>query len=120
MATITDLTFQQLNTALGANVFMLDAPNNDITLSLSALTGDNFSALTNTGVAEVVHKLITGCQQAQETANSAEGVLPEEQLQSFPPSTTGAFNPTTLQVPVRHSIEFSLNVDPNNIRGVNA
>lgn len=119
MAAITDLTFEQLNEELGASVFVLDAPNEDIKLSLSALTGDDFSALTNTGVTEVMHKLITACQNAQATVNSGEGVLPEEQLRSFPPATTGAFNPITLQIPIRHSLEVSLNVDPNNVRGVN-
>jgi hypothetical protein len=119
MAAITDLTFAQLNTELGVTAFSLDAPNNDILLSLKALTGDNFTALTNNGVTEVMHKLITGCQEAQATVNSADGIDADEQLRSFPPSTTGAFNPTNLQIPVRHTVEVSLNVDPNNVRGVN-
>lgn len=117
MAAVTDLTFAQMNTALGVAAFVLDAPNDDIKLSLKALTGDEFTSLTNDGVTEVVYKIVKGCQQAQITVNT--GVDADEQLRSFPPATTGAFNPTTLRVPVRSSIEVALNVDPNNISGVN-
>jgi hypothetical protein len=119
MAAITDLTFQQLNTALGVNAFALDAPNNDIKLSLNTLTGDNFAALTEEGVTEVIYKLVKGCQQAQITVNSANGVDEDEQLRSFPAPTTGTFNSTTLQIPVRSTIEVALNVDPDLVTGVN-
>jgi hypothetical protein len=119
MANITNLTPEQLNTELGVNAFSFDDPTDDILLSLKTLTGDTYTGLTNLCITEVIHKLITACQEAQVTVNSANGVDTEEQLRSFPPSTTGAFDPTTLKIPIRHSIEVSLSVDPNNVIGVN-
>jgi len=55
MAAKTDLTFDELNTALGATVFT--SAGSDITLSVSALTGDTYAALTDEGVSRCSIKL---------------------------------------------------------------
>lgn len=119
MAAITDLTFTQVNTAHGTNIFSYDAGTSDILLSVKALTGNTYTALTNEGITELFHKLLLDCQEAQVTANSASGVLESERLLSFPQRTTGSFNPDTLQVPIRHVVEVALNVDPDLVSGVN-
>ncbi len=80
MAAKTDLTFEELNTALGATVFSLSG--SDIVMSVSALTGDTYAALTDEGVIEALYKLRSACGTAQDTAN--EALAAGEQLDSFP------------------------------------
>jgi len=90
MATKEDLTFTELNTALGGTALTFDTPNSDITISLKAITGDSYTALTNTGVLKAIKKLREGGFTAQETANEA---IPdeEEQLTSFGPTTNQGY-----------------------------
>ncbi len=80
MAAKTDLTFEELNTALGATVFT--SSGSDITLSVSALTGDTYTALTDEGIIEMLYKLRAACSTAQDTAN--EALVDGEKLDSFP------------------------------------
>ncbi len=80
MAVKTDLTFEELNTELGAAVFSLSG--SDIVMSVSALTGDTFAALTDNGILEMLYKLRSACGNAQVTVNN--GLAAGEALDSFP------------------------------------
>lgn len=119
MAAITDLTFAQIQANLPANTITYNGANDDIVISLKTLTGDEFTALTNDGVCEVIYKLLRACQQAQAIANEAPGVEDDEILLSFPAPTNGGFNPVNNQVEVRSTVTIALNIDPNFITGVN-
>lgn len=77
----TDLTFDELNDALGGAAVTLNGT--DLMISVKAITGDNYGAITDEGVIEFMYKLRSACTQAQEVGNAA---LPdgEEGLDSFP------------------------------------
>lgn len=76
-----DLTFDELNTALGGAAITQNG--DDITISVKAVTGDTKDALTNEGVIEFLYKLRSACTAAQDTAN--ETLDAGERLDSFPP-----------------------------------
>ena len=77
----TDLTFDELNTALGGAA--ITQSGDDITISVKTVTGDTKDALTNEGVIEFLYKLRSACGIAQDTANVSE--VAGDQLDSFPP-----------------------------------
>ena len=80
-----DLTFQQLADALPAGAIALSGDT--ITFSTKLITGDTATALSNTGVAELMQKLLMACAKAQETVN---GALPAgERVNAFPQPTFG-------------------------------
>jgi hypothetical protein len=113
MAAITNLTFEQINDEATAPVFTYAA--GDITLSLSALTGDTYTGLTDAQVVEAVWKLRQLAAAAQVTVNT--GVVADEQLAAFPLASTGVFDPDTLSVPLAGVVRVQYTVDPNNIQG---
>jgi hypothetical protein len=58
----------------------------DVTISLSALTGQGTVALTDTIAADAVHDLLQGCADTQVDYNSAN---PDSQISSFPQPAAG-------------------------------
>jgi hypothetical protein len=120
MAAITDLTFAQIQAELPANTITYNSGTQDVLISMKALTGDNFTGLTNDGVCEAIYKLVRACQLAQAEVNADPDLEDGETLLSFPAQSTGSFDPSTNQVEVRSVIAIALNVDPNFITGVNS
>ena len=82
----TDFTFEEINTAAETPIFSLSGT--DIVLSLSALTGDTYAALTSDGVVEILFKLRELYGKAQDTANQSLDAA--EQMTAFPAYTVGA------------------------------
>ena len=117
MAAVTDLTFTQLNTAIGSAAFTYDAANDDILLSVKAITGDTYDALTDDGFCEFIWKLREAAVVAQTTANTAK--TSAEQLISFPAKTVGTFDADTFTQPLVGSIRVEIKADPNNVVGSN-
>ena len=120
MAAITDLTFGQVEEELPAGAITYVANNDDIVISLSALTGDTFTGLTDPGVCEVIYKLLRACQRAQAVVNADPDLEDGEALLTFPPATNGGFDPTTNQVTITSTVIIALNIDPNLVTGINA
>ena len=109
-----DLTFDELNTALGGNAISING--NDIVISMSAVTGDTYTALTDEGVIEALYKIRSACSTAQDSANE---LLPEgEKLDSFPgfsfsPPANGLVTVTqshTVQIPIDTATVIGTNV----------
>lgn len=71
---MSDLTFQQLSDQSPANTVRVSNGSTALPAGLyidcSALTGDTLSALSNSGVVEVVAKLLQACQLAQSAVNA--------------------------------------------------
>lgn len=91
MAAITDLTFEQLNTALDIDgaMFLGEDPvgNVSIMISIAAINDDETAnALTRTGVVKLMTRLIEACRRAQIAANESQVV--GEMLDAFPSSTS--------------------------------
>lgn len=80
MVAKTDLNFDELNNALGGSAITLDG--DDIKISVKAVTGDSYSAITDEGVIEAIYKLRSACSVAQDAAN--ETLDDADQLTSFP------------------------------------
>jgi hypothetical protein len=76
----TDITFEQLNTALGANAITFAAGK--LTIDTALVTGDTYSAVTNAGVLELMYKLRAACGVAQNTINATE--TDGSKLDAFP------------------------------------
>lgn len=122
MAIVQDLTFSELNTeavaltSIGVPIFTLSGT--DILLNVSALTGDTFTALTDSGFVEMMYKIRKLATLAQETVNEAIATTPEEELISFPtfsfsiPSSEGLVAVTQVQT-------VTLTLDDNVIVGTN-
>lgn len=67
----TDLTWIQLQEAIGANgTISYDAANQDIVIRVKPITGDNYNGIGNIGVIEFVAKLFTICRTAQTQSNT--------------------------------------------------
>lgn len=81
-----DLTFDELNNALGGAA--ISHSGDDILISVKAVTGDDKGALTNDGVIECMYKLTEACADAQNLAN--ETLENGDKLNSF---TGGSFSP---------------------------
>ena len=112
----TDLTFEELNNALGGNAIVFAGNNNDILISVKAVTGDDKDALANDGVIETIYKLTEACAKAQDTAN--ESLPSGERLNSF---NGGSFSPPadgyvtvtqsqTVQIPLNTATVVGTNV----------
>lgn len=86
MAALTDLTWDQLNTALGG-AGKITVAAGKVTIDVGAVTGDTVDALTDTGVVEFCCKILEACNRAQVAAN--EGQAAGERLNSFPAPTYG-------------------------------
>ena len=91
MATVSDLTFEQVNEAAIADANIGEAifsyAGGILSLDIGKLTGDTFAGLSDEGFVEVMFKLRKLAGDAQTEVNST--ALPEEQLTSFPPFTYG-------------------------------
>lgn len=96
MPPITDLTWQQLETAITvSNAIILD-PTHGLCIRVGALLGNNPTAKTAAGVVEFLFKLRESANKAQDTVNANQSV--EERLAAFPPTTSGTpVNGITLQ-----------------------
>jgi hypothetical protein len=100
-----DLTWQQLDTALGGGVITL--AGNDIVISASGITGDTYAAATDSGVAEFMFKLRSACTDAQATLNES---LPEgeEALNAFPGFSYGPLINGEVTVTQQQSVKMRL------------
>lgn len=115
MATLRDLTFQQLAAALPANSVTVSAGK--VMIDVSAITGDNLTALTDEGVVEFLYKLRSACTDAQTTANAAlaAGDTP---LAAFPNFAYGV--PTAQgEVPVTSLINVVIPLSLGTVKGAN-
>lgn len=115
MTAITDLTWQQLQDALGvtgAVVVTGTAPNETVMIDVSKITGNNISGLTSTGVLEFFAKLFYASLSAQATANTDQPA--GEKLNAFlQPATTvqpGGVVQVTMQTQLRLPVSQNLNV----------
>lgn len=125
MTTITDLTFEQINTEaiadpnIGAAIFELNG--SVISLDLSVLTGDTFTALSNNGALEVFFKLRQLYFKAQETVNSTLDLTatpPDVPLDTFAPdSKTGVIGDDEIEISFNETVRVKL--DFSNIFGSN-
>jgi hypothetical protein len=80
MVAKTDLTFDELNTALGGSA--ISFAGGVITISVNAVTGDTYAALSDTGVLELLFKIRKACGVAQDAANETQ--VDGEKLAAFP------------------------------------
>ncbi len=78
----TDLTFEELNAALGSGAIVYDQATNDVLISVKAITGKQYSDLSNDGVISFVFKVRSACSIAQNEAN--KNLEDGEKLTSFP------------------------------------
>lgn len=113
MAIKTDLTFDELNTALGGSA--ISFAGSDITISVSAITSDSYSALTDEGVIEFLYKFRKACSEAQEVANAT--LSPGEKLDSFPGFSFSPPNNNEVQVTQSHT--FKIPLDTSTVVGTN-
>jgi hypothetical protein len=86
MASITDLSWQALETASAINNLIIIDGSNGLMLRLSALTSAAVAAKTDKGVVQALYKLREIASIAQITAN--QNVAIGERLAAFPPSST--------------------------------
>ncbi|WP_298908743.1 hypothetical protein [uncultured Nostoc sp.] len=87
MTQITDLTFQQLETASGlTNLFVVD-PTYGLMLRLSAITPTPVNAKSATGVVQALYQLRECAARAQVTVNTNQTI--GERLAAFPQASTG-------------------------------
>lgn len=118
MATKNDLTFTELNTALGGTALTFDAATSDIKVSLKAITGTSYSALTDAGVLKAIKKLRDGAYTAQETANDTI-TDPAEQLSTFGATVNNGYLATEGGVVFSNTDRFVNAVDFDNVTGSN-
>lgn len=86
MAAITDLTFQQLETASGVSNLLIVDSTYGLMLRLSALTSAAVNAKSNSGVVQALYKVREYAALAHTTNQSA---VIGERLAAFPQATTG-------------------------------
>lgn len=109
----TDLTFDELNVALGGAA--ITQSGDDITISVKAVTGDTKTALTDEGVIEAIYKLSVACAAAQNLANETLEV--GERLNTF---TGGSFSPPADgYVAVTQSQTVQIPLDSATVVGTN-
>jgi hypothetical protein len=87
MTAITDLTFQQLETASGLSNLLIVGGTDGMMLRLSALTAAAVTAKSNYGVVQALYKLRELAALAQITAN--QNAVIGERLAAFPQASTG-------------------------------
>lgn len=87
MTAITDLSWQQLETASGLNNLIILDSANGLTLRLSALTTAAVSTKNDKGVVQALYKLRELAALAQITANQSAVI--GERLAAFPQASTG-------------------------------
>lgn len=124
MATLDDLTFNDLATALGpdVNAILVEDLNTglgeEIFISATAILAEPLvGGLGNKGVVEFMYKLRAACTKAQETANAALDPENDELLTSFP-----AFSydpPVNGQVTVTQTQTVKIPLDNATVIGTN-
>lgn len=82
---MTDLTFGDLNTALGSTAFSVSGSN--VTIDLSLLMGESAIALTDQKVAEFITNLLDVASDAQDTFNANPANTTK--LDSYPQPVSG-------------------------------
>lgn len=87
MAEITDLTFQQLETASGLSNLLIVDNTAGLLIRLSALTGTVTTNKSTAGVVQAMYKLREFCAAAQITANVGQTI--GERLSAFPSASSG-------------------------------
>ncbi|MGF1481253.1 MAG: hypothetical protein ACFB4I_17515 [Cyanophyceae cyanobacterium] len=121
MAAIKDLTFQQLQDAIGvadAITVIGTAPNETLSIDVSKVTGDSIQALTDTGVLELFAKLYYACRDAQATVN--EGQVDGERLNAILDPVTNPVNADTIEIIMQSQVEVPISSNllvvygPNN------
>jgi hypothetical protein len=119
MTTKQDLTFTELNTALGGAAITLDAPNSDILISVKAITGNSYTALTNTGVLKATKKIRESAYNAQETANKS---IPDEaeHLTTYSPPTNQGYSSGEGGVVFSFTETYINHIDFNVVTGSNS
>jgi len=121
MAAITDLTWQQIQTALTAmNVNYAGAISvvgGKVVIDVETITGEPSSAMTAEGVVEFIYKFRDAAGQAQLTVNTNQAA--GEQLNAFPafsysaPTAEGLVNVTQVSA-------FTIPLNTDVIKGPNA
>ena len=90
MAQITDLTWQQLETASGSSLIIVDS-SQGLLLRLSALTDvvslPSGNPKNSAGVVQALYRLREFAAIAQATANASQSI--GERLAAFPPASNG-------------------------------
>jgi hypothetical protein len=115
---LRNLKFSELDAALGGGVLSYAAGN--ITLSLTALTGDTYAALTDEGVVEVIAKLLNAAKAAQDTANAALNPTTDTPLTSFFPPTNAGYDPDEGGIVFSQQVRYVAPVDLDAAIGTNA
>lgn len=87
MAQITDLTWQQLETASGISNLIVVDPTYGVCIRVGALLGANPTVKTATGVVEALFELRNHAATAQSSANTNQNL--GDRLAAFPPVTSG-------------------------------
>lgn len=87
MPQITDLTWQQLETAIGVNNAIIVDPTHGVCIRVGAFLDANPTNKTATGVVEALFELREAAKKAQDTVNTGQSI--GERLAAFPPSTSG-------------------------------
>ncbi|MBD2394599.1 hypothetical protein H6G11_10080 [Cyanobacterium aponinum FACHB-4101] len=106
---MSDLTFQQINNVLGSNVFSYDGST--IKLDVSAITGDNYTSLSDEGIIEFAFKFLKACYDTQVNVNGTNTVNP---LTSFSTPFYGTVqnnNPPTIEGSITVTGVIPLDVD---------
>lgn len=122
MATVTDLPFDAINAEaiadanIGQAIFSF--AGGAISLDISKLTGDTYTATSNEGFVEAMYKLSRLATLAQETVNAAVATTPAEELTSFPPSSF-SLPDANGDVEITYSGTYQIKLDPNNVIGTN-
>ncbi|MEH1795874.1 MULTISPECIES: hypothetical protein [unclassified Nostoc] len=117
MTARTDLTFQELETALAANGLTnaLTVISGKLYVDISVVNGVTVADLTVEGVAELLYKLRIAAGKAQTTVNTP--LATGEQLASYPPFSYGP--PINGQVSVTHVSTFLIPLNENLILSPN-
>jgi len=116
MAAIVDLTWQQLQDALGT-AGAITVVSGKVVIDVGLVGGLTADSLSDNGVIKFLDKLLDACQDAQSTANTAQTT--GERLAAFTPPTIGAPSSAGL-VPVTRSVSFRYVLDSTtSIQGPN-
>lgn len=87
MAAITDLTWQQVQDALGVTGG-ITVTSSKVVINVETILGSTTDALSDAGVLKFLNKLLDACLDAQATANTNQAT--GEKLNSFGTPTYGA------------------------------
>lgn len=112
MPQITDLTWAQLETALGSNG-AISVVGGTIVIKPSLITGDSLETMAASGVVEFMHKIRSACSSAQTTVNNGQAI--GDRLAAFPAQT--ATTPIDGYVTITQQIVSRVPLNTNSIVG---